>query len=86
MIASDENRTIIFDPADWNGMLSLMLNHSSYKFPLFGKNCYGEDVKISICRDSITTETYQNNGYTRINLYWNDFTVEELYEAQFKEL
>lgn len=52
--------------------------------PAVGTN--ENDEAISICFVDIDGEkvikwtTYQDNGWVRINYYWNDGTVEEMYE------
>ena len=75
----ESKKEIHFDPKDRHGMLALMDRANEFTEPWFGKNSEGEDVMISVNSDNITTETFQNNGWARENVYWRDFTVEELY-------
>ena len=75
-----DGKTINFDSSDRKGMLALMKRADEFKEMCFGKNTEGEDVCISVNKDNITTVTYQNNGYARTNVYYDDGTSEELFE------
>ena len=68
-----------FKTDDWKAMLELMQHHKDFPMPLCGKNGSNENIIVSINSDNITIETCQNNGWMRTNVYWNDFTTEELY-------
>lgn len=70
---------IEFHPSDWKYMLNLMKRHKEFPTALFGKNEDGETILVSINEHNITIETYQSNEWIRENVYWDDFTVEELY-------
>ncbi len=48
-------------------------------FPLCGKNPDGCNIIIEKGEDFFTVSTLQKNGWTRINTYWKDGTVEEEY-------
>lgn len=72
-------KEIVIDPYDYAGMLDLMKRHNEFDVPWDGKNKDGEHIQISVNKDNITVETFQNNGWTRENIYWNDYTTEELY-------
>lgn len=74
-----DGKEIIIDPYDYNGMLKLMKRHNEFDVPWSGKNEDGEHIQISVNEDNITVETFQNNGWTRENIYWKDYTTEELY-------
>lgn len=74
-----EGKTINFDPCDWKGMIALMARADEFKEPCFGNNAEGERVAISVNKDNITVETFQNNGWVRQNTYWNDCTTEETF-------
>lgn len=74
---------IVFDPSDIKGMFRLMEEYGDSELPFGGKNENGEDIMISICKNSITVRTFQKNGWMRINTYTvdgNDFISEEMYE------
>jgi hypothetical protein len=57
-----------------------------HDLPLVGKNEDGETLIISVVKDIETgsdafkVETAQDNGWMRVNIYYKDGTVEELYE------
>ena len=76
-----KNDKLNFDPNDWKGMFHLMDRADEEQFDqaLAGKNAYGETVLVSVNKDNITTQTFQDNGWCRENIYWRDTTVEELY-------
>lgn len=73
------NKSIEFDPADFNGMIALMDEYGDSKYSFFGKNEDGERVRISIHHDMIVVETYQFNDWTRINRYYRDGSRDETY-------
>ena len=74
-----DGKTITFNPYDTKGNMDLMSRASELDKPLFGKNEDGESVLISVNKDNITVETFQDNGWVRQNVYWEDGTTEELY-------
>ena len=45
-----------------------------------GKNENGDPVIIVKYDNRIETKTYQKNNRVRVNVYYNDGTVEEIYE------
>ena len=60
-----------------------------YEFPLFGENEDGEDETIEIGADKemgpfFRVTTFQHNGWTRINIYYEDGTTEEIFEGKDK--
>lgn len=65
---------------DWLKLFGIELDD----LPLVGAN--ENDEVILVCLVDMDGEkvikwtTYQNNGWIRINYYWNDGTGEELYE------
>lgn len=77
------NKEIKFDPADYDGMLKIMEQYGDSEFPFFGKNEFGEEVEISVFKDKIVTVTFQENGWSRKNIYYNDFTCEEIFEGKW---
>ena len=74
-----DGKEIIIDPHDYKGMIKLMDKADEFDLPWAGKNENGEHVQISINKDNITVETFQNNGWIRENIYWRDVRTEELY-------
>ena len=48
-------------------------------FPICGKNPDGCNVVIDKCEDCYTIETFQKNGWVRVETYHKDGTVEETY-------
>lgn len=50
----------------------------------FGDNENLEEVMVSVAKDRIDVVTFQNNGWTRRNVYWRDGTREELFEGKWK--
>ena len=72
--------TITINTGDWNCLFELMDRHEEFNSMLIGYNEDGEFTTTSIFEDHIVYTTEQKNGYNRINVYWRDYTVEELYE------
>jgi len=75
-----ENKLVDINPDDWESMLNLMENEANYPEPMVGKNENGENVIVEICKDHIQTRTHQKNDWVRVNIYYDDGNVEELYE------
>lgn len=71
--------TVVFDPNDEKGIKKLIADYKNYPNSLIGKNESGEEVRVSINSDNVTTLTFQRNGWVRTNIYWKDGTKEELY-------
>lgn len=46
---------------------------------MFGKNSHGENVIVNRGDDCVYTETFQSNDWVRMNYYYEDGTVEELF-------
>lgn len=40
----------------------------------------GENMLLEIMPQYLKSSTFQQNGWTRINIYYKDYTMEELYE------
>lgn len=74
-----------FDTRDWESMKAMMeeckSNPSKYQMPFFGVNEDDEAVKVEVYEDRIVLYTTQKNDWIRQNIYWNDGTVEELYDG-----
>lgn len=74
-----DGKEIIIDPHDYKGMIKLMDRANEFDLPWAGKNEEGEHIQISVNKDNITVETFQNNGWVRENIYWRDCRTEELF-------
>lgn len=70
---------VVVDPSNYDGILALMDKADDYDMPLFGENEEGEKVMISINNDNVTVQTFQKNNWIRTNVYWRDYTTEELF-------
>ena len=79
IIENKQKKEISFDPNDRKGMISLMQKADEFDQPWVGENNEGERVLISVNHDNITTQTFQNNGWLRENVYWDNGTREELF-------
>ena len=75
---------IDFDSTDLDGMRRLMDEYGGSNASFDGTNENIEQVSISIAKDRIDVVTFQDNGWTRRNVYWRDGTREELYEGKWK--
>lgn len=76
-----ENETSVrVDFNDWNSIIDAMDKYSYLDHMIFGTNQDGEKIAMSIWEDKIILNTYQSNGWTRINIYYRDGDVEESYE------
>ena len=73
-----------FDSTDLDGMRRLMDEYGGSRASFDGRNENIEQVSISIAKDRIDVVTFQDNGWTRRNVYWRDGTREELYEGKWK--
>jgi len=62
------------------------MKHEEYPEILFGENEDGESVHISVNEDHILVTTFQKNGWTRNNFYYDDdeMTCEELFDGKWK--
>ena len=75
---------INFDSTDLGGMRQLMDEYGGSNASFYGTNENIEQVSISIAKDRIDVVTFQDNGWTRRNVYWRDGTREELFEGKWK--
>ena len=57
-----------------------MQNRGAKNLVTTGKNENGENVIITIYPDKTVVRTLQKNNWMRINIYWNNGDVEEVYE------
>ena len=76
--------TIAIDWGDTVGLCRLMdeLGDRNGLDSLVAHNDLGELQLVGIHPDHIAVETFQANGWTRMNYYHRDGTVEELYEKE----
>ena len=79
MATTYDGTTVNFDSTDWKGMIDLMDHSDQFDSVCEGENSEGEKVLISINKDNITVQTFQDNGWMRENIYYRDCTVEELF-------
>ena len=73
------------NPRDLHGMRQLMKEHGKSSNAYLGENENGESIEISIFEDNISVRTYQNNGWTRLNVYYEDGSSEELFEGKWNQ-
>ena len=71
---------IVVDFHDLESCRKLREKYGDSKLPFLGENENGEMVIISISKDNISTQTFQDNGWVRINTLWEDSMYEELYD------
>lgn len=76
--------TFTVDPSDHDGLRRIMDEHGGSDIPFAGDNENMEEVMISVAKDRIDVVTFQSNGWTRCNVYWQDGTREELFEGKWK--
>lgn len=79
-----DHEQIHIDPSDLEGLEALMDQFGDSQCMTMGTNENGEDVTISIFHDKIVTETYQDNGWIRKNVYNRDSSHEELFIGKWK--
>ena len=72
-----------FNPRDLNRMRKLMKEHGKSSNAFRGENVDGESIEFSIFEDRIAVRTYQSNGWTRLNVYYEDGSSEELFEGKW---
>lgn len=75
---------IEFDSTDLDGMRRLMDEYGGSSASFDGTNEDIEQISISIAKDRIDVVTFQDNGWTRRNVYWWDGTREEIFEGKWK--
>lgn len=68
------------------GRKQLIRQHGDSDTMYSGKNEDGEDVTVSIDRTGIVLNTYQQNGWVRVNYYDADgFASGETFDGRWKE-
>ena len=81
----NEKAKIKFDPTDWDAMKELMEQYSDIDTAIDGTNTNGEDVLISISKNSIVVRTLQSNGWMRRDIYSlidGAYVTETIYEGK----
>lgn len=64
--------TFRFDSTDPQLLRELIRKHGSSEAMYFGTNTEGERMTISIAETGIVTNTFQSNGWVRVNYYGSD--------------
>ena len=81
----NDRAKINFDPTDWEAMKKLMAQYGDSDTAFDGTNTNGEDVLISISKNSIVVRTLQSNGWMRRDIYSlinGDYVTETIYEGK----
>lgn len=81
----NEKGKINFDPTDWDSMKKLMAQYGDSDTAIDGTNTNGEDVLISISKNSIVVRTLQSNGWMRRDIYSlidGDYVTETIYDGK----
>lgn len=78
MATTYDGKTINFDSSDLKGMVALMDRANEFSSAVFGKNTDGETVMISVNKDNVTYEVFQDNGWAEEHIYYRDGTAENL--------
>lgn len=69
---------------DPNDIIRITELYGDSEFPFFGENQNGEDIAVSVLRDRVVVNTEQSNGFVRVNTYWTDGTIEEIFDGKWK--
>jgi len=78
MATTYDGKTINFDSTDLKGIVALMDRADEFSSAVFGKNQDGETVMISVNKDNVTYEVFQDNGWASENIYYRDGSAEHL--------
>lgn len=81
----NDKAKIKFDPTDWEAMKELMAQYGDIDTAIDGTNTNGEDVLISISKNSIVVRTLQSNGWMRRDIYSlidGNFVTETMYDGK----
>ena len=81
----NDGAKINFDPTDWEAMKKLMAQYGDSDTAIDGTNINGEDVLISISKNSIVVRTLLSNGWMRRDIYSlidGDYVTETIYEGK----
>ena len=69
---------------DLNDVIRITELYGDSEFPFFGENQNGESITVSVFMDRIVVNTEQSNGFVRVNTYWTDGTIEEMFNGKWK--
>lgn len=69
--------------SDLSSMRFLMEKYGNFELPFSGENDQGEMVVISIFPDRIISNTYQLNGWVRLDTLWRDGTIEQTFDGKW---
>ena len=70
--------------SDINDVIRITELYGDSEFPFFGENQSGENIAVSVFRDRIVVNTEQSNGFVRVNTYWKDGLIEEMFDGKWK--
>ena len=73
-------RPIEFNPKTTN-IKEFIEKYNNVHQYIMGKNSLGEDTLMSINYDNVSVRTYQNNHHIRTNIYYEDGTIDEVFEG-----
>lgn len=68
------------DPYDLRKVNYLCSAADRIPLPLVGKNEEGETVMAEVLHQFLKMTTYQSNGWIRINYFYPDGTIEEMFD------
>ena len=66
--------------SDYNTIKNLIKKYGEKGLFATGKNEDGESIIITIYSDRVVTKTLQKNNWMRVNTYWADSNIDEIYE------
>lgn len=69
-----------FNPYDMSQLTQMINMANRFDMPLVGENEDGEMVMTEATSEFVRIVTYQQNGWVRVNYFYPDGTIEELYE------
>ena len=76
---------MVVDFEDLEACKEVMRQYGSSEYPYAGLNEDDEQVTINVYKDHITVLTFQENGWMRKNVIWDDGTKEELFEGKWRD-
>ena len=69
-----------FNPNDMFQLNQMIDMADQFDMPLVGENEDGEMVMTEVTSEFVKMSTYQSNGWIRINYFYPDGIVEEMYD------
>lgn len=69
---------------DINSVIRITELYGDSESSFFGENQNGESIVVSVFRDRVVVNTEQSNGFVRVNTYWIDGTIEEIFDGKWK--